>query len=66
MKLTVTSLKHELRDDSVEWRLGVSESLLSSAESSEVGGRLWNYLVIELELDSSNLGAIGRNFEKDV
>lgn len=37
----VTTLDHEVLDDTVEGRVLVSKSLLTRAESSEVLGRLW-------------------------
>lgn len=36
----VTTLEHEVGDDTVEARAGVAEALLASAESTEVGGGL--------------------------
>lgn len=47
----VTSLNHELRDDSVEGAALVSEALFSSAESSEVGSSQRNDLIVEKEGD---------------
>lgn len=32
----VTTLEHELRNDTVEWGAGVAETLLAGAESAEV------------------------------
>lgn len=49
----VTSLEHELWDNSVEDRSLVSESLLSSAESSEVLSGLRNDVWSKLEGNSS-------------
>lgn len=51
----VTSLKHELRNDSVERRTSVSESLLASAESTEVLGSLWDYIIVKGEVDATGL-----------
>ena len=51
----IASLKHELRDDAVEGRASVSEALLTSAESTEVLGSLWDYFIVELELDATGL-----------
>ncbi len=42
----VTTLKHELRNDSVESRAGVTEALLTGAESTEVGSGLWDDVVV--------------------
>jgi hypothetical protein len=51
----VTTLKHELGNDSVESRASVSETLLASAESTEVIDSPRNDLVVEVELDTSAL-----------
>lgn len=55
----VSSLEHELRDDSVENGSLVAESLLSSAESSEVLSGLRNDIWSKLEGDSSEQGGWG-------
>ena len=52
----VSTLEHEVGDDSVETGSGVSEALLTSAESSEVGGSLGDNVVVELEGDSASWG----------
>jgi len=49
----VTSLKHELRDHTVELAARVAEALLAGAEGSEVLGGLWNGVVEELEVDAA-------------
>jgi len=58
----VTALEHELGDDSVEGRASVSEALLASAESTEVLSGLWDYVIVEVEVDAtgllSNLGSL--------
>lgn len=64
--LTVTSLEHELRDHSVEWRLFVSVTLLPGAQSSEVGGSLWHDIVPEGEGDGSKRRSVCRDLEEDV
>jgi hypothetical protein len=51
----VTSLKHELWDDTVEGRASISEALLASAESTEVLSSLWYNVVIEDEVDATGL-----------
>jgi hypothetical protein len=48
----VTTLKHELRDDTVELGASVAEALLAGAEGTEVLGRLWDYIIEELEVDA--------------
>ena len=45
----VTALKHELRDDAVEGRASVSETLLAGAESAEVLSSLWDQIIVETE-----------------
>lgn len=49
----VTALEHELGDDTVESRSSIAESLLSSAESSEVLSSLGDGVGIELQLNSA-------------
>lgn len=34
----------------------VAKALLASAESTEVLGSLWNYIVVEVEVDTTPLG----------
>jgi hypothetical protein len=34
----------------------VSETLLTGAESTEVLGGLWDYIVVELEVDAAGFG----------
>lgn len=50
----------------MERRVGVTETLLTGAESSKVGGSLWDSLVIKLEFDGSNWRAVGRDLEENV
>jgi hypothetical protein len=52
----VTTLEHEVGDDSVESRAGVTEALVTSAEGSEVGGSLGDDVVVQLERDSASWG----------
>ena len=66
LSVKVAALEHELRDDTVEWRRLVAEALLAGAEGAEVGGRLWDHVVVELEADGAEGGAIGRDLEEDV
>lgn len=51
----VTTLKHELRDDTVEFGFLVSKALLASAESTEVLSCLGDDVVEELEVDATVL-----------
>jgi hypothetical protein len=51
----VTTLEHELRDDTVERRALVAKALLTSAEASEVLGSLGDNIVEEVESDPSTL-----------
>jgi len=62
----VTPLKHELRDDAVEGRASVSEALFAGAECTEVLDRLWDFILIEIEVDTARLlcRSIGVSFEK--
>ena len=52
----VTTLEHEVRDDSVESRSGVTEAVLSGTELTEVTGGLGDNVVEELEGDSASGG----------
>ena len=51
----VTTLKHELRDNSVERRTLVAEALLASAEGTEVLSSLRDDIVEEVEVDTARL-----------
>jgi len=51
----VTSLEHELGDDTVEGRVGVAETLLTSAQSSEVLSGSGSYIIVEVEEDTTGL-----------
>jgi hypothetical protein len=52
----VTTLEHELRDDTVELGAGVAEALLASAESAEVLSGLGDNVVVEGEVDAAAAG----------
>jgi len=54
----VSSLKHELWDDAMKLATLVSEALLASAQSTEVLSSLWDYIVVELEVDAGFLGLL--------
>ena len=47
----VTTLKHELRADTVELAARVAEALLAGAEGAEVLDGLGDDVVVELEVD---------------
>lgn len=49
----VTTLEHEVGDDTVERRSSVAESLLTSAKGAEVLSCLGDYIVVKLELDTA-------------
>ena len=51
----VTTLKHEVGNDSVEFRALVAIALRAGAERAEVLGSFGNGLVVELEVDSALL-----------
>ena len=51
----VTTLKHELGDDSVERRTLVAKALLASAEGTEVLSSLRDDIVEEVEVDTARL-----------
>lgn len=55
----VTTLEHEVGNDAVELvvlGVGITESLLAGAESTEVLDGLGDYIVVELEVDASSAG----------
>ncbi len=54
----VTTLEHELGNDSVEAGAGVAEALLLGAEGSEVGSRLGHDRIVQLKDDPAS-GAPG-------
>jgi hypothetical protein len=56
----VTSLKHEVGDDTVERRALVTKALLTSAESTEVLGGVGNLVVKQVEVDAASLGLDSR------
>ena len=51
----VATLKHELRDHTVEFGATVSEALLAGAKGAEVLSGLWHDVVIEVEVDPAGL-----------
>jgi hypothetical protein len=51
----VTTLEHELGDDTVEGGTSIAESLLASAESTEVLSSLGDDVVEEVEVDTTIL-----------
>lgn len=55
----VTTLEHELGDDTVELGAGVAEALLASAESAEVLSGLGDNVVVEGEVDAASAGYEG-------
>lgn len=51
----VTTLEHEVWDDTVELGALEAEAQLASAEGGEVLYGLWDNIVVELEVDTSGL-----------
>jgi hypothetical protein len=49
----VTSLKHEIRDDTVEFGTSISEALLSGGESTEVLNSFRHRIIEEVEDDAA-------------
>ena len=49
----VTTLEHELGDDTVELGAGVAEALLAGAESAEVLSGLGDNIIVEGEVDAA-------------
>jgi len=62
----VTSLKHEVGDDTVEAGAGIPVTVLAGAELTEVPGGLGNILVVELEGDATGILAVNGDIEVDV
>jgi len=60
----ITTLKHELRNNSVEAAALISESFLSSAKSSEVFSCSWDNISIQLEYDFSEWLAVCGDFKE--
>ena len=50
----VTTLEHEVGDDTVEGRALVAETVFTSGELTEVLGGLRDYIVVELEDDATS------------
>ena len=51
----VTSLKHELRDHTVKFGVGVAKAFLAGAEGTEVLGCFGDIAVVEEKVDSAGL-----------
>lgn len=62
----VTTLEHKVRNDSMKRATFVTESVLTSAELSEVLGRLGNYIIVELEDDLAHGATVLGNVEEYV
>ena len=55
----VTSLEHELGNDTVEGRSRVTKALLAGAKSTEVFGGLWDSFIVKEEVDTTGLLCCG-------
>jgi hypothetical protein len=62
----VSTLEHEVGDDTVESRGGVPETVHSGAELTEVAGSLGDYVVVELEDNASQGSIVLSDVEEDV
>jgi len=60
----VTSLAHELGNDSVEWRSLVTDTFLTGAESSEVFTGLGDNVITKFHNDATKRLAIGSDIEE--
>lgn len=60
MTRKVTTLKHELRDHTVELGVNVALALLLGAQSTEVLRSLGDDIVEELKVDHTSLGYSGK------
>lgn len=61
----VTSLEHEVGDDTVEARASVSETVLAGGELAEVFGGLGHYVVVQLEGDTACIFAVDGDIKLD-
>jgi hypothetical protein len=57
----ITTLKHEVGNNTVEGRILIAEALLAGAESSEVLGGLGDVFVVEDKVDAAGLVCQGVN-----
>lgn len=62
----VTTLQHEVRDDTVERRSLVTETVCASAQLTEVLGSLGNDVIVELERDATQRAAVLGDVEENV
>lgn len=62
----VTTLEHELGDDTVENRVLVAVALLTSSKSTEVLGGLGDDVVVELESDATKGLAVSSGVEENL
>ena len=62
----VSTLAHKVGDDTVENGVLVAESLLASAQSSEIFRRLGNHVIVEFHDDSTIGFTINSYFEEDL
>jgi len=62
----VTTLQHEVGDDTMERTSLVSKSVLVGSELTEVPGSLGNNLVVELEDDATSGLAVDFDVKEDV
>lgn len=60
----VTTLEHELRDDTVEGGALVAKALLTGAESTEILGGLGDDAVVEFEVDAAGLDCTRSSISK--
>lgn len=51
----VSTLKHELWNDSMEPGTLITKAFLTSAQGTEVLGSLWYHIIVEEEVDTTGL-----------
>ena len=51
----VTTLQHELGNDTMELRSSIAKALLSGAKSTEILSSLRNNIVVKIEVDTAGL-----------
>lgn len=59
----VTTLQHEVGDDTVEGGAGIAEAVFAGGELTEVLRGLGNNVVVELEDDAASIRAVNVDIE---
>lgn len=62
----VTTLEHKVRNNTVECRSGVSETILASGKLAEVPSGLWHNIVVQLEDDTAGRLVVDADVELQI